>query len=113
MCLRCLEKLRKLYIDKMTMTTYQELQQAVIHHLAEGDPEEVLLTSESGQWTRQQLIEAVRNQRYEGIRLVNNLMKLSLDLVLRGKEKLAGFEVVNRSAEASQPVILVEEVNLK
>ena len=105
LCLRCLKKLRSLYIDKMT-SNYQELQKAVICQLTEADrvanrPNEVILASKSGEWTRQQLIEAIRENHYEGIkgaapRLIYNLVKLSLDLVLRGTEKLEDFEVVNR-----------------
>ena len=93
LCLRCLKHLRKLYIEKMTNPTYLELKKAVIEHLSQGDPYEVCLYSESGEWTRQQLIEAVHQNHYEGIKMVSNLVKLSLDLVLRGKEKLHGFEI--------------------
>lgn len=93
-CLRCLKKLRNLYTNQMMSTTYQQLQQVLLEHLSEGDSDEICLSSPSGEWTRKQLAQAVRQGNYEGIRFVNSLVKLSLDLVLRGKEKIDGFEVV-------------------
>ena len=77
----------------MTYPNYQKLQKAVTEHLSEGNLDEICLSSESGEWSHKQLIEAVRTNRYEGIKSVNVLVKLSLDLVLRGKEKSYEFEI--------------------
>ena len=55
----------------MTTSSYRQLQQALIEYLSEGDSaanrsDEVCLSSESGEWTRQELIVAVHNDHYQG-----------------------------------------------
>lgn len=75
---------------------YELLCEQAIELLAEGNLDEVCVSSPSSHWTRRELINAIHSGSPEGKRFVNNLVKLALDLFLRGREKIEGFEVTER-----------------
>ena len=85
-------------------STYLKLKAATIEHLSCGDHSKVYLFNKSGEWTRPQLIEAIQNDHPQGVKLISNLVKLSLDLVLRGKEKLVDFEMLHGWESNSEAV---------
>lgn len=72
---------------------YRLLCEQVILFLGKGSPDKVLVSSTRNCWTRRELIDAIQAGHPEGKKFVNRLVVLALDLFLRGKEKMEGFEV--------------------
>ena len=76
----------------------EQLRQAVIEYLTQGNPDEICVMSTAKSWSRQELIEAVRSESCEGNRFVKGQIRLALDLLFRGKEKIEDFEVITQRA---------------
>jgi DNA-binding NtrC family response regulator len=77
-------------IDKAILATSTNIDVALEQWLEQQDnKEDIMLITKSGKtYTANQLIEEVRKQTDEGKKLVNNINKLTINLLFRGKEEI-------------------------
>jgi hypothetical protein len=68
---------------------YKLFEAAIIDNLMQGDNlDEPFIASSSGSWTKRQLVDEIKTGGKTGLDLMVGMMRLTMDLMKRGKEKL-------------------------
>lgn len=72
------------------LSNYEILKVAIIEMLnnSSNDMEEPLFARGNRIYSRKMLIEEIENNQKDGLKIVNNIILLAIDLVSRKKEKL-------------------------
>jgi hypothetical protein len=85
---------------------YKLFEAAIIDNLMQGDDlDEPFIASSSGSWTKRQLVDEIKTGGKTGLDLMVGMMRLTMDLVKRGKEKL----VEPKEEESQEEWISVED----